>query len=293
MFLERLARHGSARLATRNFPKSRITVTYSNARWQSTTSKPNDAAHDGPPVTDTNRAETTQKRFWKDVDVEQRDNSWVVTLDRRALKTPSGNALKLPLSKSLPATLIAAEWDHQETLLKPHALPMTSITARAVDAMTDEKTRADVIEAIVKYIHTDTICFFHDNPEPLERLQAQRWTPLLDWARKAFDITLNVSNSVLSVRQPAETEEKLRKVLQSFDNWELAAVERATYSSKSLVIALALVKKHLSVEDASLASTVEVDSQIERWGEVEDTHDVDYQDIRRQLGSAACLLSNV
>jgi len=87
-------------------------------------------------------------------------------------------------------------------------------------------------------------------------------------------------------------------------------MERATYASKSLIIALALVKKHLTVEQASLAATVEVNSQIERWGEVEDSefrsqcshlkalttliaHDVDYQDIRRQLGSAACLLTTV
>ena len=47
-----------------------------------------------------------------------------MTLDRRALKTPAGQTLLLPLDKSLPASLIAAEWDHQEILLKPHALPM-------------------------------------------------------------------------------------------------------------------------------------------------------------------------
>ena len=86
-------------------------------------------------------------------------------------------------------------------------------------------------------------------------------------------------------------------------------MERATYASKSLIIGLALVKKHLTVEQAARAATVEVNSQIERWGEVEDStfslsahhdllsksalqaHDVDYHDIRRQLGSAACLLT--
>lgn len=49
------------------------------------------------------------------------------------------------------------------------------------------------------------------------------------------------------------------------------ALERATYASKSLIIGLALVTKHLNVEQASLAATVEVNSQIERWGEVEDS----------------------
>jgi len=42
----------------------------------------------------------------------------------RALKTPSGNTLLLPKDKRLVATLIANEWENQEILLKPHALPM-------------------------------------------------------------------------------------------------------------------------------------------------------------------------
>ncbi|KAF5330724.1 hypothetical protein D9619_005574 [Psilocybe cf. subviscida] len=256
-------------------------------RWQSS------VPHDGPPVTDTNRAEATQKRFWTDVGVERRGEALVVTLDKRALKTPAGKTLELPLNKSLPAALIAAEWDHQETLLKPHALPMTSIVTRAVDAMNDATTRQQVREALVKYIHTDTVCFFHNNPEPLERLQSEYWSPLLDWARKTYDIEINVSNSVLAVRQPVKTEEKLLKAMESLDQWSLAALERATYASKSLIIALALVTKHLSVEQAALTASVEVNSQIERWGEVEDTHDVDYHDVRRQLGSAACILSTV
>ena len=48
-------------------------------------------------------------------------------------------------------------------------------------------------------------------------------------------------------------------------------MERATYASKSLIIGLGLVKRHLTVEEAARAATVEVDSQIERWGEVEDS----------------------
>ncbi|KAF8188396.1 hypothetical protein BJ912DRAFT_851201 [Pholiota molesta] len=287
MLAEHLGRHlFSARLRSCRSTSYKLFNSVS-VRWQS------NATPDGAPVTDTNRAEITQKRFWKDVGIQQRGDSLVVTLDNRALKTPSGKVLQLPINKSLPASLIAAEWDHQEIVLKPHALPMTSIVSRAVDAMNDEATRDEVRKALVKYIHTDTICFFHDNPEPLERLQSEHWTPLLDWARKTYDIEINVSNSILSVRQPRETEEKLLKVLESFDLWQMAALERATYASKSLIIALALVSNHLTVEQAALSATVEVNSQIERWGEVEDTHDVDYHDVRRQLGSAASVLSTV
>lgn len=47
-------------------------------------------------------------------------------------------------------------------------------------------------------------------------------------------------------------------------------MERATYTSKSFLIALALVMKRITVEQAAKAAHVEVNSQIEKWGEVED-----------------------
>lgn len=67
------------------------------------------------------------KRFWTDVGIGRRGDAFTVTLDDRALKTPDGNTLLLPQNKSLLASLIAAEWDHQATMLKPHALPVVSL----------------------------------------------------------------------------------------------------------------------------------------------------------------------
>ncbi|HEV7737183.1 MAG TPA: hypothetical protein VGO47_07420, partial [Chlamydiales bacterium] len=78
------------------------------------------------------------------------------------------------------------------------------------------------------------------------------------------------------------------KFLDSLDTWHLAcmfmhlltpiysismslAAERAVYAAKSLIIGLALIKGHLSTEEAAQAAQVEVTSQIERWGEVEDS----------------------
>lgn len=69
-------------------------------------------------------AEKTLKRFWKTVGIDTRTDGIAVTLDKRALKTPSGHTLLLPENKRLVATLIANEWENQEILLKPHALPM-------------------------------------------------------------------------------------------------------------------------------------------------------------------------
>jgi ATP synthase F1 complex assembly factor 2 len=233
------------------------------------------------------------KRFWKTVGVEKQGDAFTVTLDKRPLKTPAGNTLLLPQRKALLATLIAHEWETQETLLKPHALPVTSLTSRAIDALGEEQTRAEVRASLLDYLDTDTICFFQDEPPPLVVLQEKHWEPLLNWARSTFNVEIQKFDSILYNSQPQATKQKFDELLAQFDGWEMAAMERATYTTKSFIVALALVKRHLTAEEAAETAQVEVNSQIERWGEVEDSHDVDFHDVRRQLGSAACLVSDI
>jgi ATP synthase F1 complex assembly factor 2 len=130
--------------------------------------------------------------------------------------------------------------------------------------------------------------FHHDDPPPLVELQHRHWDPLLEWAKSTFDIDIQVFTSVLLHSQSAETRNKFNTILTKMDPWELAgeypaalieaketiitiiAMERVTYVTKSFLIALALVKRHLTVEEAAVAAQVEVSSQIQRWGEVED-----------------------
>ncbi|KII88996.1 hypothetical protein PLICRDRAFT_40631 [Plicaturopsis crispa FD-325 SS-3] len=238
------------------------------------------------------RPEPRLKRFWTTVGITPSPSSISVTLDARPLKTPAGNPLRLPPRKALAAALVASEWERMETVVKPHALPMTSLVSRAIDALQNEATRAQLREELLEYLDTDTICFHQDYPPQLEALQKTHWDPLLAWARTTFAADIQVSQSLLFFAQPGEAKERVAREMEGLDCWELAALERATTTTKSLLIGLALVKRHLSAEQAAQAAQVEVASQIERWGEVEDSHDVDYQDVRRQLGSAACLLSN-
>jgi ATP synthase F1 complex assembly factor 2 len=157
--------------------------------------------------------------------------------------------------------------------------------------MGDATVREGVTEALINYLDTDTICFPSDEPEALVRLQKEHWDPLISWMKDKYGVGLVVSEGIAPAIQTPETLVKIRAVVDAMDIWELAALERAVYATKSFVIGLALTKGRITAHEAALASHVEVASQIERWGEVEDSHDVDYQDIRRALGSAAVLLS--
>ena len=70
----------------------------------------------------------------------------------------------------------------------------------------------------------------------------------------------------------------------TMDYW--TGFERATIQTKSFLIALALTKRRLSVDEAVAAARVETLAQTAMWGEVEDAHDVEVEEMRRQLASA-------
>ena len=66
-----------------------------------------------------------------------------------------------------------------------------------------------------------------------------------------------------------------------------AALQAATFESKSIAIGLALLGLHIDAEGAEAAARVEETANIERWGLVEGAHDYDLARVRVQLASAA------
>jgi ATP synthase F1 complex assembly factor 2 len=138
-------------------------------------------------------------------------------------------------------------------------------------AAEDPSIRPQVIDKLMTYLDTDTICFHEDFPDALVKLQDQYWQPILQWIEKQYGVELKVTDGIFQVKQPQETKETLRKMVENMDSLELAALERAVISSKSFLIGLALVKRGITVEQAAQAAHVEVNSQIDRWGEVEDS----------------------
>ncbi|OCF56187.1 ATP synthase mitochondrial F1 complex assembly factor 2 [Kwoniella mangroviensis CBS 10435] len=289
-----LCQQTTLRLQARQIPRLVIAARCRGeivGRSYSSTSVVRAVVQDGPALTQTNRAEVTLRRFWKTVHIKQDDSgSFQVTLDHRALKTPGGAKLLIPSERRLLALLIANEWENQDEVLKQHTLPVTSLASRAIDILGEGVIRAGVIDQMMKYLDTDTILFTNDTPTSLVRMQKEHWEPLYSWLKETYGVKLNPAEGFSPPQQSEDARSKLRRVLEGMDGWELAAFERAAYASKSFVIALALCKGRLTANQAAEASHVEVRSQIEQWGEVEDTHDVDYQDIRRALGSVACLL---
>ncbi|CAG8503821.1 7276_t:CDS:2 [Paraglomus occultum] len=223
----------------------------------------------------------------------RKPDSYTITLDKRPLKVPGGSLLVIPKNRRALAYLVAGEWESQNALLKHHSLPLTSLVARAIVAFEkDSDEKKDAVERLLKYLDTDSICFRHNHPQTLVDLQRQHWDPLIDWIQSHYSVRINTTEGIFKHPHPSETYEKLSNIVSKFDSLKLAAFERAAMLSKSFIIGLGLVERRLSVEEAVQAAQVEVNAQIMGWGEVEDAHDVDREDIRRQLGSVVVALIN-
>ena len=174
--------------------------------------------------------------------------------------------------------------------------------------MNEATTRADVRNALFKYLDTDTIwystllltnythssdtrgiAFTRTIPSPL--CVSKRTTGIPCSPGRVIPSTSSFSPptlyySMLSQKRRKRGSTKCFRVLIP-GKWPVAyqfivqshrsckyvlwtAMERVTFTTKSFLIALALVHGRINAEQAALASQVEVASQIERWGEVED-----------------------
>ncbi|KAF2715581.1 ATP12-domain-containing protein, partial [Pleomassaria siparia CBS 279.74] len=268
-----------------------------------------------------------RKRFWKDVTVKEAQDGLQIWLDTRPVRTPAKQILTIPHSKHQLATAIALEWDllhSAQQALKTHYIPMTSLAARAIDieqADADGNThlRQDMTRMMMRYLSTDTLLCWapekhrYDAPQDtrsLRQLQIQVATPIMAYLRThvwpGVDIRPVLEpDSIMPIPQPELTQEVVRGWLSGLPAFELAGLERAMLASKSLLVGARLVHEwgeafaqsreaadagRFGIEEAAEASSLEVRWQTSQCGEVEDTHDVEREDLKRQLGSVVLLV---
>lgn len=257
--------------------------------------------------TETNRLEKTAERFWEKVSVGTVPEGLVVQLDGKAIKTPGGRPLVIPAEKKALAHLIAHEWRILPSLkIKPHSLQLTSLAARAVDLSAEfsegnaDLIKADIVDALLPYLDTDTLLVFaplKDCEGTLRPAQEELYRSIIKnaetfWGHGVILSWLDTEICIAGNTQSSETKQVVGDWIKSLDTWQLVALERATMTAKSLISGMNIATRQMSVEDVAVACTLETIHQTQVWGEVEDTHDVDFHDMRRSLGSAYLLASD-
>lgn len=181
------------------------------------------------------------------------------------MRTPAKAALILPTQAMAGA--IAQEWDAQETVVDPRTMPVTRGANAAIDKVRVQ--RAEVVELLAEYGDSDLLCYRAAGPDGLIQRQAAAWDPMLDWAAETMGARLFVGEGVMHVDQNPVALARLAAEVEAFDDFALAAVHDLISLSGSLVLALAVTRDAITVEDAWAASRIDEHWQIEQWGEDE------------------------
>jgi len=219
--------------------------------------------------------------------------------------------------------------ENAQQALKNHNIPMTSIAARAQDileseARGDRTARDEIIPVMMRYLDTDTLLCWAPaqssdsgldmqtgtRTETLRDRQVRTARPIISFLNTSVWPGVEIKpvldeNSIMPARQSEVTRSVVQGWIAGLPAYELAALERAVLASKSLLLGTRLLiewseefrdlqrssETRFGIEEAAEAASLEVKWQTGMWGEVEDTHDVDNEDIRRQLGSAILLAS--
>ena len=202
------------------------------------------------------------KRFYKDVSVKEEGGAWRVLLDGRTLKTQARNTVALP-NKAL-AEAVAQEWREQDEEIDPPGMFLTRLTFAAIDGARVERER--VAGHALSYGKTDLLAYRAEHPDELVVRQARTWDPLLEWAAKHHGAKLNVATGITFTEQPGESLDALARAIATSDEFTLAALHTAATITGSLVLALALVDRHITAEEAFAAATLDEAFQSEKWG---------------------------
>lgn len=202
-----------------------------------------------------------RKRFYQAAEVAAEAEGFAVRLDGKPVRTPARHLLAAPVRAIAEA--MAGEWNAQGAAIDPGTMPLTRLANSIIDAVAQAPQK--VAEEIANYLATDLVCYRADAPERLVTRQAAHWDPVLAFARDRLGARFVLAEGVVHVAQPAHALDAARAAIPA-DAWRLGALSSITTLTGSALIALALARNALNVEDAWQAAHVDEDFQMELWG---------------------------
>ena len=227
-------------------------------------------------------------RFYASAEIEEKEGVFFLTLDGRRARTPAKSPISVPARAA--AMLLAAEWNDQKDVINPADMHVTRIVNAAIDHV--GVARQAVAEEIVKYGGSDLLCYRAADPDRLVALQRMVWDPIVNWARHTLAINLNLAEGVIFVPQSRAAMDRISEHVAGFeDPIALSALHVLTTLSGSVILSLAVAKRHLQPTEAYDASELEADFTSEVWGSDEEAL---YRRRRRETefkAAAALLLS--
>lgn len=206
------------------------------------------------------------KRFWKQAAAKAGAEGWSIELDGRPVRTPARSLLLLPTGALAEA--VVAEWQSAAETVDPRAMPLTGLANAAIDRIAP--AREAFAAGLARYAASDLLCYRAESPAALVTRQAERWDPLLQWARRRYDIDFVVTSGVTPVDQSADTLGRLSQAVAVLEPFRLAALSPLVTVGGSLVAGLAVLERAVDVDTAWAAVSLDEAWQLETWGSDEE-----------------------
>lgn len=202
-----------------------------------------------------------RRRFYAAVSVAKEAGRYAVRLDGKSVHTPARRILVAP-TRSL-AEAMAAEWQAQHDVIDLSTMPLTRLANAIIDGVADRPQ--PVADDIAKYVASDLLFYRAASPAGLVERQRRQWDPVLAWAAQTLGARFALAAGVIHVGQPEEALAAARAAIPD-DPWPLGAIHAATTLTGSALLALALARGKLSVEEVWQAAHVDEDWNMEQWG---------------------------
>jgi len=207
-------------------------------------------------------SEWKARRFWKTASLTETGAGFGVALDARPLRTPAGARLIVPTRAM--AAAIAAEWQAQDSEVKPASMPVTRAANAAIDKVSAQFD--EVAGMIAAYADSDLLCYRAGSPQELVARQAAAWDPLLDWAAQRFGARLMTVSGVMHRPQDARALGRLADQVHAMGPFELTAFHDLVGLSGSLVLGLAAIHEVAPIGEIWRLSRIDETWQEEQWG---------------------------
>ncbi len=128
-----------------------------------------------------------------------------------------------------------------------------------------EQNKDAVIEKLVQFSLTDTLVFW-GNEKELIKIQERVWGPILKWAAQSLNSNIETTNTIDVPQSNVQSGHRLKSFMYSLTTKELTAFYKSALLMKSVLLAMAFVKREVDAKQACKAALLEENWQNSIWG---------------------------
>ena len=133
-----------------------------------------------------------------------------------------------------------------------------------------QEMREKIIADILSFVDTDVLFFRAEYPDNLIKKQNEKWNPVLEWFATEYGVEPKITSQITPPKQDKKLAKAIGDEVRKMSGRELIAFSKTAGGFTSLILALAVMKKHISVDDAFALSRLDELFQNKMWGEDEE-----------------------